>query len=314
MNRTGWTVLAVAGVLVLVVVVFEVVTRKDARTVPAPDAGGPPSSAALLPELPAPGTKPDLPGTGALDDQAGGAAGEVTDASHGQNPSGAETDASATGPEGDPGPDATGRPGEDASSPGAGPGLEQPEGLRTMEVTLYFVRPDGQGLSPEPVAIFATAAVLDRLKQTVAALIRGPGPGSRLEPSLPAGTPLRDLFLDGQGTLYIDFGQEMISHFATGSATEIHAAASLANTLILNFVEVRRVRLLAMGDDIETLGGHLDLSRSLRANRGLIRPWQAPPDEWWSEQLVSRMTEAGETDILSVIVEEDETDRDKIED
>ena len=62
MNRTGWTVLAVAGVIVLVVVAFEVLTR---------DAGEPSgeqpdglSSPSLQPDLPAPGTKADIPGRG----------------------------------------------------------------------------------------------------------------------------------------------------------------------------------------------------------------------------------------------------------
>ena len=161
----------------------------------------------------------------------------------------------------------------DATAPG-----EEADGLPTQVITLYFLRPDGQALSPEPVEIFVTAALLDRLKQTVTALIRGPAPGSGLAPALPAGTPLRDVYLDSAGTLYVDFGQELVSRLPAGSASEVLAAGSLANTLILNFSEVHRVRVLVMGEEITSLSGHMDLSRPLSAEPRLIVPWSRPED------------------------------------
>ena len=255
MSRTGWTVAAVAGVVVLVAAGLELATRKSTQS-----ASRPPRAAPMRPPA-ANSEKPPAPAPGA------------------ENP-------------------VTGKP-----EVGAG-GPDEVDGLRTLEIDLYFLRPDGQGLSPERREIFATAALLDQLKQTVNALIRGPGAGSPLDPVLPAGTPLRDLYLDERGTLYIDFGQELVGRMLSGSTAEIFAAGSLANTLVLNFPEVRAVRILVAGDEIRTLGGHLDLSRPLAADRELIVPWIEREEWWWPGWLAARIIETRDGDVLSSVAPE----------
>lgn len=232
MSRTGWTVLVVAVVIVVVAAGFEVATRSARPPSPAagPEEPAAGQQATLLPSSIPPATASEGPDRVARGTTAGGEQHEVAD--------GDEVDA-----------------------------------LRTLTVDLFFVRPDGQGLSPVSTEIFATAALLDRLKQTVSALTRGPGPDSPLDPVLPVGTSLRDLYLDKGGILYVDFGQELISTWPSGSAAEVLAAGALANTLIVNFAEVRKVRILVAGEEIRTLGGHLDLTLPLTAEPGLVMPW-----------------------------------------
>ena len=154
---------------------------------------------------------------------------------------------------------------------------EGESGLRTTEVVLYFSRPDGLGLAPERVRIFQTELLLDRIKQLAAALIRGPSSVSRLLPVLPPVTPLRDLFLEPDGTLYLDLGQELVRDLPRGTASERLAVGSLVNTLAMNFPEVRRVRILVEGEEVKTLGGHLDLSYPLEPDLSLIIPEEALP-------------------------------------
>ena len=263
MNRTGWTVVVVAVVIVIVAAGFEVATRSS--RVPVSAAGQQRAEAGdAAPSLP---TRPaELP------DRPDGGVASTTD----------RTDNDAVAMAG------------------------EVEGLRTLSIDLYFVRPDGQGLSPVRTEIFATAALLDRLKQTVSALIRGPGPNSPLDPVLPAGTPLRDLYLDKAGILYIDFGQELISMLPSGSAAEVQAAGALANTLVLNFAEVRKVRILVAGEEIRTLGGHLDLTLPLAADPGLVRPWIAQEEWWWPGWLAARIIETRDAGVLSSVATEGE--------
>ncbi len=152
------------------------------------------------------------------------------------------------------------------------PGSAASPNLRTREVVLFFVRPDASALAPQDATIFETRAILDQMKQTVVALVRGPQSGSALLPALPAETPLRDLFLDGDGVAYLDLGQEFVRGLPAGSAAEILAVGSLAHTLAHNFPEVRSIRILLDGEEVNTLGGHLDLTRALEPDPSLILP------------------------------------------
>ena len=46
---------------------------------------------------------------------------------------------------------------------------------------------------------------------------------------------------------------------------------SIVNTLVLNVPEIEAVKILIGGGEAETLAGHIDLSRPLRANMPLVR-------------------------------------------
>ncbi|MFQ5718645.1 MAG: GerMN domain-containing protein [Acidobacteriota bacterium] len=208
----------------------------------------------------------------------------------------------AAGP-GDPAPPAS-APGEALAPPGADENA--PTTLPTLAIELYFARPDGQGLSPERATIFATAALLDRLKQAVNALVAGPGPDSVLDPVLPTETPLRDLYLDSAGVLYVDFEQDLAVRMMPGSASERLAAGSLSSTLILNFPEVHQVKILVAGEEIRTLAGHLDLSRPLVAEPDLIRPWNETGEWWWPGPLAARVAREGPKDAMSSVLKEGE--------
>jgi len=152
---------------------------------------------------------------------------------------------------------------------------DAPEGeaaeLETDEVILYFAAPDGAMLTPAHQGIYRMTSDLDRMKQTVAALIQGPTAESGLRPVLPAGTPLRDLYLDPRGVVYVDFGQELLQTLPAGSAGELLAAQALAHTLAANFPAVNAVQILVMGEEIETLTGHLDTTRPIRPDTRLVR-------------------------------------------
>ncbi|MFQ5767088.1 MAG: GerMN domain-containing protein [Acidobacteriota bacterium] len=152
-------------------------------------------------------------------------------------------------------------------------------GLRTMAVVLYFARPDGQGLAPQTRTIFQTAALLGQMKQTVVALIDGPGEGSLLLPVLPGGVSLLDIYVDGDGTAYLDFGRDLIRRLQPGLSGEILATGALISTLTANFPMIRRLKILVMGEEIRTLGGHLDLDDPLLPDPSLIRPLEPEPEE-----------------------------------
>jgi hypothetical protein len=48
-----------------------------------------------------------------------------------------------------------------------------------------------------------------------------------------------------------------------GSAEELSIVATLVDTVLQNVANTRRVRILVNGEPVESLGGHVDLTRPL---------------------------------------------------
>lgn len=142
------------------------------------------------------------------------------------------------------------------------------DSVNQMEVTLYFLRPDGEALAPEIHRIFRTATVLDRARQTVQALLDGPE--GDLVASVPPGTQLMEIFITGEGTAYVDLGSEFDSGLGAGTSDAVYAVYAIVNTLTWNFPEVERVKILVDGDEAGVLGGHLDLSYPILPEMGLV--------------------------------------------
>jgi spore germination protein GerM len=72
---------------------------------------------------------------------------------------------------------------------------------------------------------------------------------------------LRDLFITPQGLAFVDLSQELISNHPGGTCAEELTVYSLANTLVANFPAVKGVQILVEGREIQSLAGHLDLSK-----------------------------------------------------
>ena len=94
---------------------------------------------------------------------------------------------------------------------------------------------------------------------------------SNRESTLPKDTKLRTLFVDQDGTAYVDFAGSIKEIMKTGCYDEIIAVYSVVNSLVLNIPEIKRVKILIGGQESETLSGHLDLSQPFKANMYLVR-------------------------------------------
>jgi spore germination protein GerM len=151
----------------------------------------------------------------------------------------------------------------------------EPEPLGRATVTLYFPSATSELLAGEPREIFATPLPADRAKQILSDLISGPTTEAAL-PALPAGTRLRQVYVLEDGTAYADFSTELIAGGGGGSDDEIQAVYAIVNSVALNVPEIVRVGILVEGRPCETLSGHLDLRRPLRADPTLLEP---PPGE-----------------------------------
>jgi hypothetical protein len=76
--------------------------------------------------------------------------------------------------------------------------------------------------------------------------------------------------VDG-GTAVIDFSRDLVSSHPGGSSSELLTVYGLANSLAANFPHIRQVRILVDGEPVESLKGHVDLSRPVQADFSFSR-------------------------------------------
>jgi spore germination protein GerM len=142
--------------------------------------------------------------------------------------------------------------------------IEIADELGTRSVTLYFGNRRADGLVSETRSIQTRLHRDEEVEAVVAELIAGPERGGAVR-TLPAGTRLRQAFYDEeQRLLYLDFSQELVSGLNGGSAMELVTLGALLKTIAVDFPEIEQVQILVDGLEVETLGGHVDVTRPLR--------------------------------------------------
>jgi spore germination protein GerM len=142
----------------------------------------------------------------------------------------------------------------------AGP-PEAAKPLPVRVVTLYFGSVDGTALVPEQLEIAASEKALDGLRPVLEALVGGPREGGVA--LFPDGTSVRGVYITDR-TAYIDFSRELVEGFSGGTSGEYLLVASVVQTVCANFPDLDSVRLLVEGKEVDTIGGHLNVSKPLR--------------------------------------------------
>jgi hypothetical protein len=177
----------------------------------------------------------------------------------------------------------------------SGPGTEAPtvqeEPRRLREVLLYFGSAEGEYLASETREIEDCLEEADCIRSVVQALVNGPV--SDLVPVLPAQSVVRGVAVDG-GTAVIDFSSDLVSAHPGGSSSELLTIYSLANSLAANFPHIRQVRILVDGEPVESLKGHVDLSRPVQSDFSFSRQ----PDE--AQKEISEAEAGGEAHLPTV--------------
>lgn len=133
---------------------------------------------------------------------------------------------------------------------------------------LYFPHPSLPFLTVEERVIKQKAYLTDRIFSVISALasLKYDSRTNRF----PDGLSLRRVFIDQVGTVYVDLSAET-SKISSGVIRERLVVWSLVNTVCLNFSEAKRVKILVGGDEVDTLFGHIDLSRPLLPDESIIK-------------------------------------------
>ena len=138
----------------------------------------------------------------------------------------------------------------------------------TITLDFYYADPERDGLKAEQRSI----APRSSLTQTISHALRDlmSGPRGNLINAIPENTELEGVRIDNDGVVWVDFTSPLSSAHPGGSSAEIITVYSIVNTILLNFKEVKKVRILIDGATVDTLAGHIDCTKPFVANTGLI--------------------------------------------
>ena len=151
--------------------------------------------------------------------------------------------------------------------PGATPKKTPP--AERITVDLYYADPERDGLKAEQRDISPLSSPSQTISQTLRELMRGPR--GNLINAIPKNTKLKDVRIDNDGVVWVDFSSQLSRAHPGGSSAEIMTVYAIVNTILLNFNEVKKVRILIEGKSVDTLAGHINLSEPFLADRSFIK-------------------------------------------
>jgi spore germination protein GerM len=129
------------------------------------------------------------------------------------------------------------------------------------ELSLWFASRQEDALVLETRRIPPNQTPIDRVRASLQELIAGPK-GSALR-TVPAEVKIREVFMDDQGTAYVDFSEALSQTHPGGPWAEMLTLRSIMQTLVANVPGIKRVQILIEGREVETLAGHMDIRRPL---------------------------------------------------
>jgi len=90
--------------------------------------------------------------------------------------------------------------------------------------------------------------------------------------TFPDQTKLQSVYyIDNKQTAVLDFNEELIINFPSGSRGEIEFIYFFVNNLCYNFKEIKKVKFLIDGNEYKTLSGHLDIENPYFPNYKYFR-------------------------------------------
>jgi hypothetical protein len=128
---------------------------------------------------------------------------------------------------------------------------------KPVEAKIYWAAGTGK-VALVQIELPLSADPVERSRQLLQALIANPPtPDQR---TLPASTTLLGFYILPDGTAVADFSDSLSSELPSGILSESMAVNSIVKTLAANVPQLRRLKILIHGQEMDTLAGHVDLT------------------------------------------------------
>ncbi|MAE70393.1 MAG: hypothetical protein CME06_07995 [Gemmatimonadetes bacterium] len=149
-----------------------------------------------------------------------------------------------------------------ADDPAAETGAMMEELRPVGSVVLYFSDRSGERLISEMRDVAGSEDPSSRAASIVRELAAGSRSG--LARTVPADVEVLHVFVDDVGVVYLDLSGDLVDRHTGGTRGEILTLRSIARSISANDPRVSGVRLLVDGRELDSIHGHVDLSRELR--------------------------------------------------
>ena len=144
-----------------------------------------------------------------------------------------------------------------------------------VKAKLFWASEAADGsLTPVTVELPLSSDPVLRSKQVLNTLLAGPVDTEAR--TLPPEAALLAFYLLPDGTAIADFSEALATSTPSGIESEQMAADSLIKTLEANVPQVRRLKILIHGQEVDTLAGHLDLTQPFLVNANAAPTPRAP--------------------------------------
>lgn len=138
-----------------------------------------------------------------------------------------------------------------------------------VEAKIFWAAGSGKD-APVQIELPLSADPVERSRQLLQALIANPPtPDQR---TLPASTTLLGFYILPDGTAVADFSDSLASELPSGILSESMAVNSIVKTLAANVPQLRRLKILIHGQEVDTLAGHVDLTGFFDLNAAPPQP------------------------------------------
>jgi hypothetical protein len=128
---------------------------------------------------------------------------------------------------------------------------------KPVEAEMFWAAGPGK-VAPVEIELPLSADPVERSRQLLQALIANPPtPDQR---TLPASTTLLGFYILPDGTAVADFSESLAAETPSGILSESMAVNSIERTLATNVPQLRRLKILIHGQEVDTLAGHVDLT------------------------------------------------------
>lgn len=136
---------------------------------------------------------------------------------------------------------------------------------------IFFLAPNGRWLKPEKRELPVGGGLEKRVAASLEMLAKGPLDSASFMALPPF--RLKHIFVDQSGYAYLNLEGMSPGEIRSGALGEALIIYSIVNTVIFNFPEVKKVRILIDGETKETFAGHMDISKPLGPNFLLAGEW-----------------------------------------
>lgn len=134
-----------------------------------------------------------------------------------------------------------------------------------VKVRMFWISAeDESALAPVTIQLALSKDPVLRAKQVLNTLLAGPV-DSDLR-TLPPDAALLSFYLLPDGSAVADFSEALATSSPSGIQSEQLAVDSIARTLEANVPQVKRLKILIHGQELDTLAGHVDLTQFFVVN------------------------------------------------